>query len=163
MIEFHGLPSKEVRRNYYKYQTILALLLCSIIAIIVGVPIVIVACYTEPIIALLAAPCLLSVVCCVFAFRFRKDVDDFTIPFDVCIQQTTLTTEGKEFYQTRDMVDVKKVYDYGEYYFITFYFPAKSQQFICQKDLLVSGTIEEFEDLFAGKIVRKKTKAKTAE
>ena len=91
----------------------------------------------------------------------QKDFDKF-FPTSVRISNEGLELQGKEFDYTRDMVDVKKVYDYGEYYFITFYFPAKSQQFICQKDLLVSGTIEEFEGLFAGKIVRKKTKTKTA-
>ena len=39
---------------------------------------------------------------------------------------------------------------------IFFIFPYKSQRFVCQKDLLVQGTIEEFEAVFEGKIVRKK-------
>ena len=29
---------------------------------------------------------------------------------------------------------------------------------VCQKDLIVEGTIEEFEELFADKLVRKETK-----
>ena len=43
-----------------------------------------------------------------------------------------------------------------KYYKIFFIFPYKSQRFVCQKDLLVQGTIEEFEAVFEGKIVRKK-------
>ena len=65
--------------------------------------------------------------------------------------------EGKSL--LRDISDVKIVVDYGEWYDITFYFPHKDIGFICQKDLIVEGTIEEFEKLFEGKIVRKyKTK-----
>jgi len=50
---------------------------------------------------------------------------------------------------------VKKVYDYGEFYFISFYFGKISCYFICQKSLLTQGTIEDFEKLFDGKIVKK--------
>ena len=57
--------------------------------------------------------------------------------------------------QLRDISDVKVVVDWGEWYDIIFYFPYKSVGFICQKDLIVEGTIEEFEKLFEDKIVRK--------
>ena len=57
--------------------------------------------------------------------------------------------------QLRDISDVKVVVDWGEWYDIIFYFPYKSVGFICQKDLIVEGTIEEFEKLFEGKIIRK--------
>ena len=51
--------------------------------------------------------------------------------------------------------DVKAVRDYGEWY----YFVNKSSScnllyFILQKDLLVSGTLEEIEEAFSDKIVR---------
>lgn len=51
--------------------------------------------------------------------------------------------------------DVKKVVDYGEFYQIYLNFPHRLLGVICQKDLIVQGTIEEFEELFADKIVRK--------
>ena len=47
--------------------------------------------------------------------------------------------------------DAKYVKDHGEYYEV---FYARAVIFCCQKDLLVSGTLEEFEALFEGKIVR---------
>ena len=50
---------------------------------------------------------------------------------------------------------VKAVYDYGEWYYFKFYFSARDLYFVCQKDLLAEGTLEEFETLFADKIVRK--------
>ena len=35
------------------------------------------------------------------------------------------------------------------------YFPSQWSNCICQKDLIIEGTIEEFEKLFEDKIVRK--------
>ena len=62
-------------------------------------------------------------------------------------------------YTEKKTEDVKKVLDYGEFYEFRFYFPW-CFGVICQKDLLVEGTIEEFEQFFDGKIVRKKLKLK---
>lgn len=63
---------------------------------------------------------------------------------------------GKNSYGMRKIEDVKKVIDMGDWYIIDFYFPNKDGYFLCQKDLITQGTIEEFESLFADKIVRKK-------
>ena len=55
------------------------------------------------------------------------------------------------------MIDsVKKVVDYGEWYDFVFYYSDRDLYFVCQKSLLTKGTLEEFEALFEGKIVRKK-------
>ena len=50
---------------------------------------------------------------------------------------------------------VEKVFDYGEYYWISFRRGDKDVDFIIQKNLLTTGTLEEFEALFDGKIERK--------
>lgn len=51
--------------------------------------------------------------------------------------------------------DVKVVNDYGEFYQLIFpWEKGISNIFICQKNLIIKGTIEEFEALFEGKIVR---------
>ena len=51
---------------------------------------------------------------------------------------------------------IKKVKDFGDYYAMTLpgICAIVSVYFICQKDLLTNGTIEQFEELFDGKIVR---------
>ena len=49
--------------------------------------------------------------------------------------------------------EVKRVYDYGECYYIIY--TDMAQAIICQKDLLKQGTLEEFEALFEGKIKRR--------
>lgn len=50
---------------------------------------------------------------------------------------------------------VKRVIDAGEWYYIIFKFGDIGNSWICQKNLLTQGTIEDFEKLFEGKIVRK--------
>ncbi len=51
--------------------------------------------------------------------------------------------------------DVKKVVDHGEFYELIFPLGKVGKKYICQKNLLTKGTLEEFESLFEGKIERK--------
>ena len=46
----------------------------------------------------------------------------------------------------------------GEWYKFYFYFPHKSNMFICEKKSLVEGTIEKFEKEFQDKLVRQSDK-----
>ena len=50
--------------------------------------------------------------------------------------------------------DASALIDYGDHYFVKFPFGNLSEYFVCQKDLLKNGTLEEFEALFEGKIER---------
>ena len=52
------------------------------------------------------------------------------------------------------MEGIKEVRDFGEYYVLIFRDSGNFSQIICQKDLLTKGTIEQFEELFDGKIMR---------
>ena len=52
------------------------------------------------------------------------------------------------------IADAKTLRDFGEYYEIVFPFGKVSDKFVCQKNLLTKGTLEEFEALFAGKLIR---------
>ena len=73
----------------------------------------------------------------------------------VTIDGNDLECEGDQFHDIKSIDRVKSVIDYGEWYQIEFSFPGKSQRFICQKDLITQGTIEDFEKLFADKIIRR--------
>ena len=68
---------------------------------------------------------------------------------DYLICSTDKCTEAKA------IADVKLVRAFDEFYEIVFPFGNFSEKFICQKDLLVKGTLEEFEALFEGKIEKK--------
>ncbi|MCL2822105.1 MAG: hypothetical protein FWD86_02775 [Firmicutes bacterium] len=60
----------------------------------------------------------------------------------------------------KSVYNAKKVIDYGKWYHIIFSRRDEKKNYVCQKDLIVKGTIEDFERLFEGKIVRKYGKEK---
>lgn len=81
---------------------------------------------------------------------------------DACPTRIVIDVKSNEIYGeyrrgvgSRSIDDVKNVIDMGTFYHILFYFPKQWANCICQKDLIVEGTIEEFEKLFEDKIVRK--------
>lgn len=84
-----------------------------------------------------------------------KNLTDY-YPLKIIIEKETIIVEGKDedAYNCRQIVDVKKVIDCGEFYYIKYYYPYYRYA-LCQKDLITQGTIEEFEQLFEDKIIRK--------
>lgn len=52
-----------------------------------------------------------------------------------------------------DFSSVKAVYEHNDYYYVKV--PKCKYQIICQKDLIIQGTLEEFEEMFSDKIVKK--------
>ena len=74
-------------------------------------------------------------------------------PSKVTIDTQTgeMTTQSSQFYAESSITDVVKVLDKGEWYLI--YVKSKDGRFICQKDLLTNGTLDEFEKFFKDKII----------
>ena len=79
---------------------------------------------------------------------------DFTIEFG-SQTITSVLNHTKGFESRYKICKVKKVVDYGAYYFIYMRRLDPNNGIVCQKDLLTEGTIEEFEELFKDKIIRK--------
>ena len=71
------------------------------------------------------------------------------VPIDT--QTGEMTTLSSQFYAESSITDVVKVLDKGEWYLI--YLKSKDGRFICQKDLLTNGTLDEFEKFFKDKII----------
>lgn len=84
-----------------------------------------------------------------------KKGGNLIFPEKVLISQNILESSSKHFYEKRSIKDVKKVIDMGEWYQICFYFPHKTSRFICEKNLIIEGSLVEFENLFQSKIIRK--------
>lgn len=66
------------------------------------------------------------------------------------IKITSMHQNGTQ--QTKSIKKVKRIIDYGEYYYIYFNRWDASNGIVCQKNLLLDGSLEEFEQLFNGKI-----------
>lgn len=82
-----------------------------------------------------------------------------TTPKRVFTDGEIITCVTDKNVETRYIQDVKFVNDYGEFYELVFPFGKISKNFICQKSLLVGGTLEDFEMLFKKSgvsIIRKK-------
>lgn len=76
-------------------------------------------------------------------------------PQSVVIDDEGITSTGIKFSDYRLLSQIKRIDDCGDYYKFWFEFPHQSPYFLCQKDLIVQGSNEEFEEMFADKIVRK--------
>lgn len=74
-------------------------------------------------------------------------------PSKVTIDTQTgrITTQSSQFYAESSIGEIVKVSDEGEWYLI--YVKSKEGRFICQKDLLTNGTLDEFEKKFKDKLV----------
>lgn len=86
--------------------------------------------------------------------REDKILNGFLVLKTVFLDGMILTTSVKN-QKSYKISNVKKIVDYGDSYGIIFYHQIIN--IFCQKDLLTEGTIEEFEELFEGKIIKSNT------
>lgn len=75
-------------------------------------------------------------------------------PKKVFTEDGYIVCVADRYTESRLLNEAKQLRDFGEFYEIVFPFGKISDKFICQKDLCTKGTIEAFEALFEGKIVR---------
>ena len=158
MIVFEGDVSHNARLYMKQIEGNVWIIVSIIVLVLFGVPLLMFCIYASALAALfyivLPMPLLGGVL-----YRFLPtDLQKVQMPTKVMLMQDIMISKGKDFEYGRYYDDVKKVIDCGEWYHIVFYFPHKNVYFICQKDLIKEGTIEEFEEIFKDKIVRKKQK-----
>lgn len=78
----------------------------------------------------------------------------------VRIYEKSIILESLKAYSELKSDDVTKIIDYGNFYKICFCFPHSGALYPCQKNLITQGSIEEFETLFEGLIIKRKFKYK---
>lgn len=71
------------------------------------------------------------------------------------IPHKTIKSQCRKKTHVYSLNEVRKVIDYGDFYSIRIKQQYEFGVFLCQKDLLTKGSIEEFEKTFKGKIIRK--------
>ncbi len=148
MIKFQGEISQECKtwflkreyRDSFKGNIIVALII-SIITIIIGLL------WDLIFLSFFAIPVAI-IILSFFPGFYKNSVKK--IPKTIEIDNIAITGNI-----SRSIETVKSVIDVGDWYVFNFFFPYDYRYFVCQKDLLVEGTIEEFEQLFEGKIERK--------
>ncbi len=91
-----------------------------------------------------------------FVAPTKKDIDTLSpTKISICLEDGYIEATCQRFTLDRDLSDVKSVVDHGGWYSFKFSGRgAPSHRFICQKNLIVEGTIEEFEKIFAEKMIK---------
>lgn len=88
----------------------------------------------------------------------KKIILRFRLSPHIIITEEKLSLElysrGEKVWRTRKLSRVKKILDCGEVYYIIFKFGDITNSWVCQKDNIISGSIEEFEALFQSKIIK---------
>lgn len=85
--------------------------------------------------------------------RSKKERKGIT-PKKIFTEDGYIVCVADKYTETKLIEDVKLLKDHGEFYELVFPFGKISDKFICQKSLLVKGTLAEFEELFTEKLVR---------
>jgi len=71
------------------------------------------------------------------------------------LKEETIVHKCEKMERFHMISSVKSVIDYGDWYYFIFNFGDRDPYFVCQKNLLAKGTLEEFEALFEDKIERR--------
>ena len=157
MIEFKGNVSKKCRRFIkWKMSRVGVYGIVAAMVIVAG-PIVVSLAMWRPWTLLMTLPPL--TIFPVLCFAMEK-IDNFT-PLRITISKDgSMKSECKETTVMEQISNVKKVKDLGDFYYVYFGTYDTLTRFVCQKDLLTKGTLEEFEEMFAEKMTPPKKRKK---
>lgn len=160
VIEFNGVLSNECvndkRRKVKNKMSIICLIIllsCTIFTIILGIN------HDSEFYSVLICTIVLALTSFCNAlplpkFRQRK-LEKINPEIKVTIQNGIVTVASSFSKKDKSITKVKKVIDMGEWYYLIFKFGDISNSWVCQKNLITLGTIDEFEALFESKLIRK--------
>ena len=160
MIEFDGYISGNAEKHFWKKSAqfgqkviLFSMILCFPLAIVFANAFN----NSIVIIAYLLLMIIIPLICRIP--KSKKEKIKY-LPNKIYIEEGYIICQTQIQEESKDLEDVKKVVDYGEWYYLAFPLGKISGNFICQKDLLTKGSLEDFEALFKNKIVRKQIKGK---
>ena len=154
MIEFSGQISGQTLKFILNQHRNRGLISASIVAVLATIVIIVVAIMYDTVFFIGLALPIIFLVISIFA-KPGKSTYRLILPQKINIEGETLVSEFESGSYSRTLDQVKTVVDFGEGYYIKFYSAYRCPDFVCQKSLLVKGTIEEFETLFEDKLVSK--------
>ncbi|MBQ3506585.1 MAG: hypothetical protein IJA89_07440 [Clostridia bacterium] len=149
-VEFKGFISNDIQKYLLKKMFYGLLKVNIAILLLLGIPSVLAIMYFQMYIFLVIV-LLGNFMSFLILFQLQKE----QIPKRIFIEENSIWVETVRNMRQKSIFDIKNIIDNGAFYDITFYLPNTVHNCICQKDLIVQGTIEEFEKLFEDKIVRK--------
>ena len=150
MIAFCGEISGSCKRYLLKREAKFGFIGSSIAAVLFGIP-AIVASIAIHWIFLICIPALIMMVILASVLPGKKS-HPLIFPSKVLIDpdRNMLMCESEKFHYECRISDVIRVLDYGEWYHL--YVKDRVGRYVCQKSLIRTGTLQEFEALFYDKI-----------
>ena len=156
MIEFNGELSEECKKFITKLVGKLNIVGATICLILFGGITVIFALNTSLLVLFFLPVVLFAVITMALPPKTTsKEMNDYYYPKKIVIEEDLVWGEWENQYKEFSLDSVSQVIDYGDWYQIHFVLSRPLPPFICQKSLITQGSIEEFETLFAEKIVKK--------
>ena len=160
MVEFKGKISEHIKKNIYqKRLRIMGLIVLCFVAVF-GISMFTVIFldgeisarengYIKDVLIMLIGCTLLSLwlIIAPYSKRQREQAWEFRVKINE--ENVSVTNVTDNIRIRKEIGKIRKVSDKGEYYLLHY---ALIDSFICEKSLLVNGTLEEFESLFEGKI-----------
>lgn len=151
MIEFKGAVSSKGRQiiRWIEYRMDMIYLLLAYLLVGGGLSLAFAGEYPfETLVAWIGALILMII------FYFCCSISD-AVPVRIEIADgKTITSETRKTSMTYEIEEVRLVKDLGDFYVIYVHGVLKNGRFLCQKNLLTQGSLEEFEQVFADKLVR---------
>lgn len=161
IIEFFGTLSEQCQKDVTRRGKRLFAITFTVVTLLFGVVPTII-CYIQNDYEYFYEFFGLTVLCLIMTVIYwlpiniiRKPPQGVSTEFLIRIEDSFITRSGYNGVQKKSLKKVKKVIDVGEWYYVIFRLGDISNAFVCQKDLIKEGTLEQFEALFEGKIVRK--------
>lgn len=156
MIKFSGALSNTCKIFIFKMERKIELIVMCILCFLLSIPFLYLTIYHDIVFILVIAALLFFVLAFYVYYMFpskKKLNKEYMIT--IAIEGEEIECDGPNYYYCEDVADILKVIDYGEFFHIKFLNAWNRHHFICEKSLLVEGRIEEFEEMFADKIVSK--------
>ena len=154
MFEFNGEISGKCKAFLIKKQIKMQLTVSLIVAFLFSVPTILAAVYWKTIALIMLIP--LAALIIFSIIPPGKGSQKIFIPIQMIIdtEEETIIHKCVKMERFHMISSVKKVIDYGEWYYFIFEFADRDPYFVCQKDLLTKGTLDDFEALFGEKLER---------
>ena len=156
MIEFDGYISGAAEKHFWRKSAKMANKFI-LFALVVFIPVIVMISIR---LKMWLVPALYGAMFVIFPLLTRipksENEKKKLTPYKVVIEEEYIVCQTASSSESRNLDDVKQIFDYGDFYDINFEWGKLSDKFICQKDLLTKGSLEEFERIFSGKIFKKK-------
>ena len=153
MIEFNGALSSRCVHFYMKKDILRSLIIFLLPALLFIIPMVVLSISRAELFwGVLAGIIFVIAVCAAIiegtVFLKKK------LPTRITIADGRINKVSILESKNNPISEIETVVDYGEWYQIYFNIGFRNNYVICQKDLIVKGTLEEYEKLLGDKIVR---------